>query len=120
MEGDNGSAVLDPAAQKPHEGDDELGPDQILQNPAELVIDGSTGQLSLDVGGVKEPTTSTLRLVGGRIEVEGEFKKGDVLAVRLEAVVNEVSFKDTHDSTTGQVVACARNHRARVTGVQVL
>jgi hypothetical protein len=74
------------------------------------VIDAG-GQLTLNVGGGKQPTTSTLRLVGGKIEVDGQYAKGETIVVRIEAVVNEIGFKDQEDSKTGQVVGCERRHR---------
>jgi hypothetical protein len=86
---------------------------------SELVISAG-GQLTLNVGGGKQPTTSTLRLVGGKIEVDGQFAKGETIVVRIEAVVNEIGFKDQEDSKTGQVVGCERRHRARITGVAVV
>jgi hypothetical protein len=104
----NGAAVLAP----PQDDAAEF-------NTGELVVDAG-GQLTLNVGGGKQPTTSTLRIVGGKIEVDGEYKKGQTVALRLEVVVNEVSFKDQHDPKTSQVVGCARNHRGRVVGVHVI
>lgn len=86
---------------------------------SELVISAG-GQLTLNVGGGKQPTTSTLRLVGGKIEVDGQFEKGETVVVRIEAKVNEVGFKDQEDSKTGQVVGCERRHRARITGIAVV
>lgn len=108
---------LDPGPQDPH-GGDEFTAGDADPNRELLIVTGD--QLTLNVGGGKQPTSATLRLVGGKIEVDGQYKKGAALVLRIEAVVNEVAFKDEHDSQTGQVVGCARNHRARVTGVSVL
>jgi hypothetical protein len=96
-------------------------PDEMTDDlpTGELVIDAG-GQLTLNVGGGKQPTTSTLRLVGGKIEVDGQYAKGERIVVRIEAVVNEIGFKDQEDSKTGQVVGCERRHRARITGVAVV
>lgn len=114
MEASNGgAAVLDPEPQDVH------AEENIVYDTGELVI-GEGGQLTLSVGGGKQPTSSTLRLVGGKIDVDGQYSKGEALVLRIECVVNEVAFKDEADSKTGQVVGCARNHRARVTGVKVL
>lgn len=95
-------SVADPPA--PIEGDDEL-----------YLEEG--GQITFDPGG-KQPTSSALRLVGGSIKIEGEFKKGEVLALRLEVQVAEVGFKDQIDGKTGQVVGCERRHRGRIVSVE--
>jgi hypothetical protein len=108
MAEDNGAAVLDP----PQDETEDLP-------TGDLVLEGS-GQLTLNVGGGKQPTSSTLRLTGGKVDVEGGFSKGETVVVRIEAVVNEVGFKDEHDSKTGQVVGCQRNHKARITGIAVV
>lgn len=92
------------------------------QEPTEeelaLVIDGSD-QLSFNVGG-KAPTSATLRLTGGKLEVEGQFDKGQVIAVRVEAVVDDIGFKDKTDPKTSQVVGCERRQKARIVGVDLI
>jgi hypothetical protein len=105
----------DDAVQNP----DDFDPDEGALPTGDLVVEAG-GQLTLSVGGGKQPTSSTLRLVGGRIEVDGQYGKGEAVVLRIEAVVNEVAFKDEHDAKTGQVVGCARNHRARITGIAVV
>ena len=86
--------------------------------PDDLVIDGS-GQLSLAVGG-KRPTTSSLTLVGGKIDVEGQFEKGEIVVLQVECVVGEIAFKDLTDSKTNQIVGCARRHKARIVGTSII
>jgi hypothetical protein len=83
----------------------------------QLLIPGTGSGLSLKVTG-KKPTTATLTLVGGKIDVSGSFDKGERIALYVEAVVNDVGFKDTEDSKTGQVTGCERRHKARITGVR--
>lgn len=80
--------------------------------PEEFVVEGN-GQLSLTVGG-KRPTGAALRIVGGRIEVNGSFDKGEVVRVELVLRVDEVSFVDDVDPQTKQVVGCERRHKARM------
>lgn len=84
---------------------------------AELVVEGS-GQLSLAVGG-KKPTGSGLRLTGGKVDVDGQFQKGETIVLRVTAVVGEVAFIDKTDSKTGQVVGCERRQKARITELTV-
>lgn len=76
-------------------------------------------QLSFSVGGEK-PTASTVRLVGGKIEAGGEYKKGQVVHLSIEAVVTEVAFVDLKDKETGQVVATERRHKLTSRAVEVL
>jgi hypothetical protein len=83
----------------------------------QLLIPGTGGGLSLKVTG-KKPTTASIRLVGGKIDVTGQFDKQDRIALYVEAVVVDVQFPDTIDSKTGQVTSCERKHIARITGVR--
>lgn len=82
----------------------------------DLVLEGSDGQLSFEVGG-KRVTSSELKLVGGKLEVEGQFAKGERAVLRVEIEVGEVAFVDSRDGKTGQVVGCARRHKARIVNV---
>lgn len=110
---------VEPEPQEPQEAFGN-GPDPMENyDPAELYVEGSTGQLGFDVGG-KAPTTSTLRLQGGKVDIEGQFEKDDRIVLRVELVVREVAFRDDVDSKTGQVVGCARNHKAHVVGIERL
>lgn len=68
-------------------------------------------QLTFDVGG-KAPDGSTLRVVGGRIEIPGEFEKGDMLKIEMLVEVRAVEFADEVDKKTNQVVGCERRHKA--------
>jgi hypothetical protein len=77
----------------------------------------SPRQLSFDVGGEK-PTDSTLKVVGGQIEVRGSFQKGERIRATIELTVGEVSFRDKRDSKTDEVVGCTRAHKARITGFE--
>lgn len=105
----------------PSDGNGHGNPEDV--GPPPIVIDG-TGQLGFDVGG-KKPTSSTLTITGGKFEVDGSFRKGDTLVLRLEdadgnslarvpLLVDSITFKDKVDAKTGQVVDCARQHKARV------
>lgn len=93
---------------------DGLEPEGAVQD---LVIEVG-GQLSMQVGG-KRPTGSSLRLVGGKIAVEGQFDKGQTIRLALEVQIGEVAFVDERDSKTREVVGCERRHKARIIGVSV-
>lgn len=93
-----------PAEEELHDGD--------------LVIDGA-GQLGWTVGG-KRPDTSSLRLVGGKVNVDGQYDKGQTIKLELTCEVSEVAFVDQRDSKTNQIIGCDRRHRARVVAVAVV
>lgn len=90
-------------------------PDDAPETP-ELLIDG-TGQLSFTVGG-KRPSGSSIRIVGGKVALEGQFAKGERIGLYVEVEVGEVSFVDERDAKTGQVVGCDRRHKARIAHVR--
>lgn len=94
--------------------DGEQGGDDAL---AALVLDAG-GQLTFGVGG-KRPTDSSLRIVGGKIDVQGQYEKGQTITATVELVIGEVSFRDRHDAKTGQVTGCDRAHKARITAIRV-
>lgn len=86
--------------------------------PEELeAVLGTSGQLSWDIGG-KHPTSSSLALRGGKLDIEGEFYKGETIVLRIECRVGAVEFVDQEDRETGQAVGCARRHKARIVGVK--
>jgi ribosomal protein L21E len=96
---------------------DGLHPDEAAALAQDLIIDAG-GQLSMSVGG-KRATGSSLRIVGGKIEVDGQYEKGQTVHLALECTVGEVAFVDQRDASTGQVVGCERRHKARIVGVSV-
>lgn len=96
---------------------DELLNDDGSGYDGDLTLEGSTGQLSFAIGG-KQPTSSSLRLMGGKVKLEGQFQKGERVVLHVEAVVFDVGFKDETDSKTGQTVGCERHQRARITAVE--
>ena len=107
------TAVADPPAidpVPPHED-----PDQAAPAPADLVIETGS-QLSFAVGG-KKATTGSVRLVGGKIDVDGNLEKGQRIVLRVEAVITEIAFRDKKDPKTGNVTGCDRAHKATVTGL---
>lgn len=84
-----------------------------------LVIEGLQGQLGFNVGG-KKPTSSTLKIVGGRVDLpKSSVQKGETIVVRAVLQVGEVGFVDQLDKATGQVVSCERRHKARIIDIGV-
>lgn len=78
-------------------------------------------QLSLGfaVGG-KKPTSSSVRIMGGKVQLPGEFRKGQVVVLRLVGKVDEIAFKDEKDSATGSVVGCERRHRLVIADIGLM
>lgn len=101
-------ASVDMGPQDVHEGDPDVTGDAPVRGT----------QLTFNVGG-KKPTVSGLRLVGGKVDVDGTFAKGEKVVFRVEAVVGEIAFVDQTDPKTGQVIGCERRHKCRITGVSV-
>lgn len=102
MDGHEGSDI--------HDGDDDGEP--LPDTPRAI-------SLGFKVAG-KQPTSAGLRLVGGKLDIEQQFLKGQKIVLRIEAEVGEIAFVDQHDPATGQIVGCERRHKARIIGVDVL
>lgn len=79
-------------------------------------VEGTTGQLSLEVGG-DSPSLSTVKLMGVSREVEGEFKRGETVTFLTQARCGEIDFIDTMDAQ-GFVTKSERRHKFRVESVR--
>lgn len=90
-------------------------PDEPQIEP-QLPIPGQHLQLSLDAGG-ELPQSSSIKLRGGSLALEGQFAKGDVAHLWIEVRVGEVTFVDKVDAH-GTVTGTERRHVARMTRVQ--
>lgn len=91
-----------------HDGDDETLPD----TPRAM-------SLGFNVGG-KKPTSQSVRLTGGKIDVPGSYVKGSTAVFRVEVVFYDVGFRDETDKATGQIVGCERRQFCRITGISEL
>lgn len=100
--GDVPGANIDTGPQDVHDGD------ELAQSAS-----GAPVQLGFNVGG-KKPTSTTLRLTGGRMDTDRVFQKGEKVQATVVLVVGEVAFADQVDSATDQVVGCERRHKARI------
>jgi hypothetical protein len=87
--------------------------------PEDIIVSGIAMGYP-DMGG-KKPTSATLKLVGGKVNVaEGTaFKKGQTIAFSGVAVINFVGQKDKHDAATQQVTGAEARHEARITDLIV-
>lgn len=78
------------------------------------------GQLSFDVGG-KAPTSATIRLTGGRVNLDaGDIRKGEDLVLRVVVRVKAIEFVDELDPNTRQVVACEKRAKGPIVDVGLL
>jgi hypothetical protein len=86
----------------------------------ELRVDG-TAQLGMFDSGGKKPTSASIRLSGGKIElVDGKaFRKGDVIHFEGTAIVREVAQRDKPDPKTGIVVSAEQKHTAQITDIRI-
>ena len=100
-----------------HEPDLEgEGDDEAAEIHDEVMIAGD-GQLTLAIGG-KTPTDSKVVIRGGAIALEGQFKKGESVALILELRCAEVHVIDKIDTSTREVTGTTRKHVLKVEGVR--
>lgn len=97
---------IDPNPQDPHDGEDD----------AAQSASGAPVQLGFTVGG-KKPTGSQVRLVGGKIDVPGDYRKGQVVSFRVDVKFGEIAFVDLEDKETGQVIGCDRRQKGRIVSI---
>lgn len=98
----------------------EQFPGPLLQEDSsgqvQLVVEGRYEKLSNSITG-RTPTSSTLRITGGKVEVGGMYQPGDRVSFLVTVVVDEVTVRDEKDLKTGQVVGRARNHKGAIVGI---
>jgi hypothetical protein len=82
----------------------------------EIRIDGNTGQLSLAVGGAK-PKLSEFSMRSARVQVDGQYSKGDTVTLTVVARVDEIDFLDMHDEF-GNVRTTKRIHKAKPISIE--
>ena len=84
---------------------------------SEVYIEGTTGQLSLAVGG-RKPDTSVFKMKGGEVKIrDGQFTKGESVWCRVLLRVDEIKFVDGHDEF-GTVNSTKRVHVAKPVHVE--
>lgn len=86
--------------------------------PMQIPLEGLGSTITATPGGLR-PSTSSVVLRGGKLAVEGEFKKGDVVELYVRCRVGDVSYPDTHDKY-GEAISCERKHVLRPIAVRRL
>ena len=78
--------------------------------PMQVPLEGFGDTITTTPGGDR-PKSSSVALRGGKLSVEGEFKKGDLVELYVQARIGTVAFVDTHDKY-GTVTGTERQHIA--------
>ena len=110
------AAEADGPVQFPQEPTDNGGPPKSsteLERPSEP----AQQRFTFDVGG-EEPTTTSVRLLGGAIPLEGELTKGETVTLQITCVVGEIAFVDERDNKTGEITGCERRHKVKIRGAR--
>jgi len=105
----DGDQTVESLAEQPQE-------EEVL--PMQIPLEGFTDSITVQVGGAR-PQSSVVALRGGKLPVEGEFKKGDEIELYVRARIAEVHFVDTTDQY-GEVTGTERKHIAKPVAVRRL
>jgi hypothetical protein len=83
-------------------------------------IEGTTGQLSLSVGG-RKPDSATFKMGAKEVKIADrtQFPKGSTLKLSVVARIDKIEFRDKHDDA-GEVTHTTRQHLAVPISVQRL
>lgn len=96
---------------------EDLADDGLDEEETETYIEGTTGQLSLTVGG-RKPDSSTFKMKGAEVKVrQGQYTKGETVVLRVIARLDEVKFIDMHDDY-GTITATKRVHTAKPISIE--
>lgn len=91
--------------------ENEGDPEDEAEDNGQMFIPGTAPTISMQVGGPR-PSASELRLQGGSVGIEGEFKKGEVITLLVTVRVQDISFPSTFDDD-GNATSTKRRHIAR-------
>lgn len=109
------------AGDAPGKSDDERSLEELADEPKptppmQIAIPGTRDTIPGRMGGMR-PTSSEMRVMGGRVPIEGVFEKGEVLTLIVEVKVNDCGEVDTSDEW-GNVQKTVRYHKARLLSVK--
>jgi hypothetical protein len=86
--------------------------------PMQIPLPGDWRGIGTEFGG-RNPDTSEIRLLGGKMPIEGSFAKGTVIDLHVRVKVTGVLGQDTVDAF-GQEESTIRRHLARMLSVRKL
>jgi hypothetical protein len=77
------------------------------------MIEGTSGQLSLSVGG-RKPDSAAFKMKSAEVKLrdKSQFTKGETVELTVIARIDDVTFRDMHDEY-GTVTATKRIHTAK-------
>lgn len=102
-----------PAAELPgEEEDDEEGPQD------QLVLVGNR-ELGLKVAG-RKPDSSSLKMKGGKIDLSGQYDRGDRITAVVQLQVTGDNDQDTIETATGLVKSTKKTQNATVCGIDTI
>lgn len=84
--------------------------------PMQIPLPGLDADITSAFGG-RAPDTSEIKLLGGKMPIEGSFPKGTVLDLHVRVKVTGVLGQDTVDAF-GQEESTIRRHMARMISVR--
>jgi hypothetical protein len=97
---------------------EELASERTPTPPMQLALDGTMETISTAFGGAR-PTESEIRLLGGKMPINGSFQKGEVLDLLIRVKVTGTGGFDTVDAF-GEQQKTTRRHFARMIEVKLL
>lgn len=104
------------APEEPEEPSAELVAEPKPTPPMQIPLPGDWETIG-DAFGGRAPDTSEIRLLGGKMPIEGSFEKGTVLDLYVRVKVTGVLGQDTVDAF-GQEESTIRRHMARIIAVR--
>lgn len=106
-----GKTIEQLAAERAENGDE---PEELP--PMQIPLPGTSPGISAAFGGAK-PTESEIRLLGGKMPLEGSFQKGEEFDVIVRVKVTGVLGQDVTDDW-GRTTRTTRRHMARMISVK--
>jgi hypothetical protein len=98
------------------DGDDDPAEEQAPTPPMQIALPGTWEGIGTEFGG-KAPDRSEIRLLGGKMPLEGSFAKGTEIDLHVRVKVTGVLGQDVVDAF-GTVEGTTRRHMARMISVR--
>lgn len=86
--------------------------------PIQMYLPGLRKRLTLDIGGDHVPEAATLRIMGGKLHIDGEYVIGTRLQVVYECLVTEVA--GVASTKNDEIVGIEKQHKAKAYRVRVV